>query len=305
VRNPIQAYVDYSKWVGKRLIDHPMGSFRKEVSPEGLYRNSEVIGVPQLNEFRKNPNLMTGATAAVALPFPALKTGGLASKIGKKTVNIKLMQILAQRSNAEQLTAPHAGETLDNVYKMLASSPFYKGGKLKHGRLYQLDPRDVRPGMHHEKDSRLAIIQDPKTGAMFASPGDFHHGELMGAVDRIKYRAENPGITLDPSGRTPRSTFEGWMQHEVFQGGKDRSGRVNFSGTRPTQGFDTPAATIGRMRLLRELKAHGYKTAMNHPDGTSAITRLMRGLYDIKPEAPVMRGALGQGQPAGRRYPGK
>ena len=240
-----------------------------------------------------------GVHGAVALPLLWKTNRGIgAAKDSLGGVKaLRKIRMLHDKADAEQVISYGASEHLDEVYKMLGAAPHYKGGKLRHGRLYQLDPHMVRPGAIHEKDTRLAIIQDPKSGAMFASPGDFHHGELMGAVDRIKYMRDNPGVHLDPSGVWPKSEFNGWMQHEVFAKRRYKSlhgrlpdqitpGRVNFTGADGLHpdNVDTPAATIGRMRLLRDLHRYaGYGTVKTSEDGTSALTRLMRDKYNITP----------------------
>lgn len=251
------------------------------------------------------------------LPYSPMRVAGMATG----GVNaVKNLARLNRKANAEQVVSHSVGDNLNDVYKMLEGAPVYKGGALRRGRLYQLPGQMVRSGRKGEDEARLAIIQDPKSGALFASRGDYHHGELMTAVDKIKYMRENPGIILDPSGRMPRSTFNGWMQHEVFAKQGPASGRVNFSGTKAfnPDGFDSRSAEIGRMRLLRDLKNKaGYVTSKTTPDGTSALTRLMRNKYNVAPEKKnlgfglsnrekvALLEKMGQGIPAGRPYRGK
>jgi hypothetical protein len=275
---------DLRKFLGGS--DQKLQPFQKE-SPsqrQALEALMSMSGGAALNQFRTNPGFGTGANAflgmggggaAVALPFGKYK--------GLK--NVMALNNLNRKADASQVlrSGPIGEESLRDVQAMLEKAPLYTGGATRKGRLYQLDPKTVRrSGGYTRDDVRMAIIQDPESGVMFASPGDFHHGELMSAAFNTGYRNRKavPARGRNTRADAPKGDYDAWFQHEIWGPqklpvlGKDIPGKVNWhipTSSSPQSSFarrgavnpDTRAATFGRMRLLRDLKKIGFGTEIN------------------------------------------
>lgn len=117
-------------------------------------------------------------------------------------------------------------------------SPY--SGEAKPGGRYTL-PATNKQGAY--VDDRVAIIQDPKTGTMFAAPNALH-GDLMDYVhDNI------PGFP---------ASYPKWFQHELYNATPELNAPARLMhGLDPRK--DTELATYSRAKLIGKLRDVGIK----------------------------------------------
>jgi hypothetical protein len=242
---------------------------------------SSILGVDAIDAFHKNPGIMTGINAAISLP---LFFGRRYSAGNSGTKTIKSLRSLEAIANSRKIEQKNIESitNIEDIYKMINKAPILtEGTKIKRGRLYNVDfPKIMK--LHDmggfEMPNRLALIQDPATGAMFASGrSDVHHGDLMKRVGELGFF---PKATqkLDPDKyarfsykvKGKKYYYTDWQQHTLVGkriGDKtskgitfhDRPGKLMFDyKSINIPGKDTRSATIGRMRLLKDLQEAGF-----------------------------------------------
>lgn len=267
---------------GPKLLPGRKGPTTGELYQYLAQIGAEMGPVPSVERFVNRPGFKTGAEAFLGLGGGAVGAVALPIK-GRRSPN--LLKYLNHQADADRIMrlGDQGPENLDNVHKMIAGLPLYEGGKVRRGRTYRLDPTKVRKGGGYTNDIRLAVIQDPDTGAMFVSPGDFHHGELMQAAYKAGYR--NKGVrkaTKDGIPYEPGEDYKAWMQHEIWGPqefpGKSIPGKVNWHNKRggPFDPVDSRSATFGRIRLVQNLARAGIqhgKDTTKVPDAQSVLKK--------------------------------
>jgi hypothetical protein len=178
-------------------------------------------------DFAKDPNLMTGGIAAVAIP-----TRGRSGAFAR----------LLRAANEEQLVGS------PSLMKALGQLPELTG-KARPGRAYRVPvdtPEGYRMSALPGELERTVAVQDPRTGSIFVGQG-VHHDHLIRALERRG---------IGPQGGK-------WLQHDFMphDAQLDVPARMNQllgvldpeDAWRGSAG-DTRKATLARMRLLRALQ---------------------------------------------------
>lgn len=225
--------------LAKRMFDRPLtsGSLKKDVG-QGVsdgYRDT----LKPFVDFARKPGISTGASAAIALA-----PGMLAKSLKLGISPAARAQAAAWNRQVDSNVVPFSRD-IRGVLDHVLQAP---GARVKEGGFYGT------PGFKGEfgqfVDDRTAIIQDPRTGTMFAAPGAIH-GELITHVKRM----------YPQFGNVPK-----WMQHEVYAPSNFGHGldpipaRIMFDLTK--QGFpggDTLRATVVRAKLMQALAQAGVK----------------------------------------------
>jgi hypothetical protein len=207
----------------------------------GAALGAEQTGIPSLERVvtgraSAGDYLSAAGPAAAALPLRQLKRAPQLAKLNRAA------------DEAQLVGPPKLLEAFDQFPK------YTRGMKTRKGRTYQVDMGPARAQTSPEELRRRVLVQDPKTGTIYVAPGGFHHAELESQLGAMGVRSD------------------GWMQHELFpSAGEGVPARLNQrvwdEPWMSNQAFgvpgarDTRAATIARMRLLRNLQQLGVRMA--------------------------------------------
>ena len=228
-------------------------------------------------------------------PFNFAPDIGATSARLKRFGTGKQRKTLYDLANSEEVIEQigyKGGPGTKDLFNMVSNAPEYKRGmKTKHGRLYRLNIDDLGYGL----DNRLAIIQNPETGVMLATPGLIHHGGLIQKAESLGYRFP----------RNPKSPFDSMLQHVVtgkfaVQNLGELPGTVRWDMPEPSvslakaMGVGGPAATVGRMRLLKQLQSIGYRVwgdetgtlNLSGFGGTNHSFGTMRDIFSVRGKTP-------------------
>lgn len=225
-----------AKALAKRMFNRPLytkGDPMADVrmGASGAYQDQ----VKPFVDFARRPGIGTGLGAGM-VAIPGFR--GVNRKIGGK---LMLGEHRLKQANANRVDFGNQMSGPNPLQPFLDALPEFTG-KVRPGRTYKIP--NFRSKLGVSVDDRVAIIQDPQTGAMFAAPGALH-GEL---IEKMASTGKLP-VSKDPAK---------WMQHEVFSAMEDINvpSRILWG---LNENLDNRMSTMARMRLLGNLSKAGIK----------------------------------------------
>lgn len=203
--------------------------------PTGGTVGMAVDSVMPFVDVARDPNLLTGATAAVALP-----TGG------RGPIFLRLVKAA---NEAQLLGPPSLPNTVLKAFPKLGTAP------IRRGRTYVVDLGQERGATTRELD-RIVAVQDTKTGNIFLASGGWHHGDLEGRL-QSQYGIRGNFQQHELFRADPVLGIPARLNFDVWGTGASKLGGI----TMRSAAEDTRAATMGRVRFLRELQKRGIRLA--------------------------------------------
>lgn len=269
--------------IGKRMFGRPLMSRNPlldlQMGAQGAYADTAKPFV----DFARRPGLATGVGAAITLapgsPFRA--------KLARKLASPGPGGQLRPRHGAAEDALDKADSSMILLENQRPSENFMSlfrpfEGEARPGKRYYL--KDARPKHGATVEDRVAIIQHPESGTMFAAP-NLIHGDLIDYVNEAL------------PGKFPQS-YPRWHQHELFDATPDINAPARLMHGM-NERRDTEIATYARAKLIGKLHKAGIKTGMAKK-APSYRERLSRPIANQE-AAALLREILNRGS----KHPGK